>query len=90
MFTKILCSLSLYYFLVLLKSLSVIVTLSEADFTNYRNDFKHTTEYRNKIAKEVIENGWAILPSVLDISLIDENKMAAILKKGYLGPVFVH
>ena len=76
MFTKILCSLSLYYFLVLLKSLSVIVTLSEADFTNYRNDFKHTTEYRNKIAKEVIENGWAILPSVLDISLIDRLRRA--------------
>ena len=72
MYTKILFRLSFYYFLVLLKSLNVIVTLSDVNFTNYNNDFKHSAEFRDKIAKQVIKNGWAILPSVLDISLIDQ------------------
>ena len=65
MYAKILTSFSLYYYFVLLN-------LSNANLTNYNNDFKFTMEYRDKIAKEVMQNGWAILPSVLDNSLIEQ------------------
>ena len=72
-----------YVFLILLKSLSVILLRFSENNDIVRTDnivitkpisidntFKYSSEYRENIAKQVMKDGWAIIPAVLNITLI--------------------
>ena len=70
-----------YVFLILLKSLSVILLRFSENNDIMRTDnivitkpisidnmFKYSSEYRENIAKQVMKDGWAIIPAVLNIT----------------------